>query len=112
MENFLILFRGQDGRSLRDNAEAFEAHLQRLGAWMESLKPDGEVIAAEPLAANATLIRSGGRVKTDGPFIEGKEMVGGYLRFRCISKESALAWAQACPIFEFEDGIVELRAIE
>ncbi|MFN8395402.1 MAG: YciI family protein [Bacteroidia bacterium] len=112
MENFLILFRGQDGRSLRENPEAFESHLQRLGAWMESLKPDGEVIAAEPLAPSSTLIRSGARVKTDGPFIEGKEMVGGYLRFRCISPERAIAWAQQCPIFEFKDGIVELRAIE
>lgn len=112
MENFLILFRGQDGRSLREDPDAFEAHLQRLGAWMESLKPDGEVIAAEPLSPNATLIRTGGRVKTDGPFIEGKEMVGGYLRFKCTSRERAIAWAQACPIFEFEDGIVELRAIE
>lgn len=112
MEHFLLLFRGRDGRSLRQDADAYQAHLARLGAWMESLHPHGKVLSAEPLAPHALLISHDKQVVTDGPYIEGKEMVGGYLRFQCTTREIALAWIQACPIFEVEGGSVELREIE
>lgn len=51
------------------------------------------------------------KIVTDGPFIEGKEMVGGYLMCKADNYDEALELAKGCPILEFEDGKVEVREI-
>jgi hypothetical protein len=112
MVEFMLLFRGKDGRSLRLQPDEYQAHIERLTAWMESLQPHGEIVSAEPLGASVKLVRDKGKLITDGPFIEGKEMIGGYCRFRAVSIDAAQAWAQQCPIFEFDDGLIELRPID
>jgi hypothetical protein len=46
---------------------------------------------------------------TDGPFIETKEVVGGYWLVEAPSKEEVVKWAQRCPA---EDGdIIEIRRV-
>ena len=49
---------------------------------------------------------------TDGPFMEGKEMVGGYLICKADSLEEAVEISKGCPILEYESGIVEVREIQ
>jgi hypothetical protein len=41
-----------------------------------------------------------GSVVLDGPFVEAKEVVGGYIVVRARSLEDATAIAQHCPILE------------
>jgi hypothetical protein len=46
---------------------------------------------------------------TDGPFIESKEVLGGYWLLEADSKEEVLKWAQQCPA---DDGdVIEIRQI-
>jgi hypothetical protein len=46
---------------------------------------------------------------TDGPFIETKEVLGGYWLLEAPSKEEVVKWAQKCPA---RDGdIIEVRQI-
>ena len=47
----------------------------------------------------------------DGPFVEGKEEVGGYLIVSAKDLNEAVALAKGCPIFE-NNGTVEVRPIE
>ena len=49
---------------------------------------------------------------SDGPYMEGKEMVGGYLICKTSDYDSAVEIAKGCPILEFEDGAVEVREIK
>jgi hypothetical protein len=37
---------------------------------------------------------------TDGPFIETKEVLGGYSMVEASSKEELVKWAQRCPVDE------------
>jgi hypothetical protein len=46
---------------------------------------------------------------TDGPFIEAKEVVGGYWVVEAPSKEEVVKWAQRCPADEGD--IIEIRQI-
>lgn len=48
-------------------------------------------------------------VVTDGPFIETKEVLGGYWMIEAPSKEALLKWAQKCPAEEGD--IVEIRQV-
>jgi hypothetical protein len=46
---------------------------------------------------------------TDGPFIETKEVVGGYWLVEAPSKEEVVRWAQRCPAEEGDT--IEVRQI-
>ncbi len=91
MGEFLILFRGQDGRSLKDTPEEYHAHLDRLSQWIVQLCDMGHLIAPEPLGPGVAVLRRGSKVMTESPFLMAKEMVGGYMRFRAESQEAALS---------------------
>jgi hypothetical protein len=45
----------------------------------------------------------------DGPFIESKEMVGGFFLVDCNTREEAIALAKACPAAQW--CTVEVRAL-
>jgi hypothetical protein len=67
--------------------------------------PDPKAVAAmmkynESLQkAGARVSFSGGKPKVmDGPFVETKEVVGGYWMIQVKSKEEAIEWASRCPL--------------
>ena len=47
---------------------------------------------------------------TDGPFIEAKEVLGGYWMIDVKSKAEAVAWASRCPAGENE--VIEVRQVQ
>jgi hypothetical protein len=47
---------------------------------------------------------------TDGPFIEAKEVIGGYWMIEVGSKQEAIEWASKCPASSNE--IIELRQVQ
>jgi hypothetical protein len=78
------------------DVEALNAELQRAGAWVFAggLHP----------SSTATVVRAeGGDVLiTDGPFVEGKEHIGGFWVIRAPDLDSALEWGgkatRACAV--------------
>ena len=70
-----------------------------------------------PLSTGARVELSGGKLSvTDGPFVEAKEVVGGYAIFELPSKEDAIASAQAFMQLHKDhmpgwDGTCEVRAV-
>ncbi len=56
--------------------------------------------------------RSGKTTVTDGPFVEAKEVVGGYWLIDVKSKEEAIEWAKRCPAVKVNSGaVIEIRQI-
>jgi hypothetical protein len=45
----------------------------------------------------------------DGPFIEAKEVIGGYWMIDVKSKDEAIAWASRCPASSNE--VIEIRQV-
>jgi hypothetical protein len=109
MKEYLFLFRGGDGRTLQQSPEKWQAHMQKWMLWMGGLQEKGQLVGAQPLDVNGKQITGSKKVVTDGPFMEGKEMVGGYLMCKANSYDEAVQIAKGCPILEFEDGKVEVR---
>ena len=52
-----------------------------------------------------------GQTVTDGPFLEGKEEVGGYILLSARDLQTAVELARGCPARE-QNGTVEVRAIQ
>jgi hypothetical protein len=53
--------------------------------------------------------KKGKTAVTDGPFIEAKEVLGGYWIVEAKSKDDVLKWAQRCPADEGD--VIEIRQI-
>src|SRR6516225_12439873 len=81
--------------------------------YNESLQKAGVLLALDglhPPSAGARVSFSGGKPKvTDGPFIEAKEVVGGYWIIQTKSKEEAVEWARRVPAAEGD--VIEIRQI-
>ena len=94
MKEYLLLFRGGDARTLQQSPEKWQAHMQKCG------NGDGRTVVGNK------------KVVSDGPYMEGKEMVGGFLSCKAKSYEEAVEISKGCPILEFADGHVEIREIQ
>jgi hypothetical protein len=112
MKDFLFLFRGGDSQTLQQSTEEWQAHMQKWMHWMNDLASKGKLIGAQPLAPSGRTVTGSKKVVSDGPFIEGKEMVGGYLMCKADNYDEAIQISKGCPILEFDDGIVEVREIQ
>lgn len=111
MNEYLLLFRGGDPKWLLQSPEELQAHMQEWAQWMGRLAEEGKFGGAQPLSPEGKLVKGPQKVVTDGPFMEGKEMVGGYLICKAGSYEEILEISKGCPILQFEDGTVEIREI-
>ncbi len=112
MSEFLLLFRGGDHAQLQDSPEKWQAHMQKWMQWMGGLQQEGKFLGAQPLQPTGKVVTGNKTVITDGPYMEGKEMVGGYLMCKANDYDEAVEISKGCPILEFEDGIVEVREIK
>jgi hypothetical protein len=113
MKEFLLLFRGgEEGMTASGQSpEIFQQHMMKWKTWMENLGKQGKFIAGQPLAGGGSVVKGKNRVVTDGPFVEGKEIVGGYLIVKATDIRDAVEISKNCPIFEY-DGIVEVREVQ
>ena len=111
MKEYLLLFRGGDGREMQQSPEKWQAHMQKWMQWMGELTQQGTFISAQPLSATGKQVKGSQKTVTDGPYVEGKEIIGGYLICKAESYDAATAIAKDCPILEFDNGVVEVREI-
>jgi hypothetical protein len=87
--------------------------MAKMGKFNEELKKAGALLSLDglqPLTTGARLAFPGGKANvTDGPFVEAKEVVGGYWMLEAKSKQQVLDWMKRCPA---QDGdVLEIRQV-
>jgi hypothetical protein len=85
----------------------------RMMKFNEELAKAGVLISLDGLHSISKGVRvtfSGGKPRvTDGPFIEAREVIGGYWMIDVKSKEEAVEWAKRVPA---QDGdVIEIRQL-
>ncbi|MER7011968.1 YciI family protein [Saccharopolyspora sp. NPDC000359] len=91
----------EERAELTRQAEAMHQEIIESGEFV-----GGEALA-DPLTARTVRVRDGALAATDGPFIETKEQLAGYLVVDCDSLERASEIAAQIPDARF--GAVEVR---
>jgi hypothetical protein len=112
MEKFIFLFRG--GENHASNAKDSQAAAENMKAWMtwmEGLGKKGVLVGGEPLQPTGKQVSGKNKVVTDGPFVEAKEMVGGYIMVTAKDIDEAVELSKGCPIF-LENGKLEVRPVQ
>ena len=108
----MFLFRG--GENHAHNAKDSKAAMENMQAWMDwmgGLGQKGILVGGEPLLPQGKQVNGKNKVVTDGPFIEAKEMVGGYLIINAKDIDEAVEISKGCPIFE-ENGKLGVRPVQ
>lgn len=87
--------------------EAAMADYEKSGQWFEKYTKTGKILGGEELrgpATATTVSMKNGKVSvTDGPFIESKEIIGGFAVIDVADLDEAIAMAKEWP------GTVEIR---
>ena len=112
MEKFMFLFRGGDNHA--HNAQDSQAAMENMQVWMnwmQGLAQKGILVGGEPLQPGRKQVSGKSKTITDGPFMEGKEFVGGYLVVNANDINEAVEISKGCPIFS-ENGNVEVRPLQ
>jgi hypothetical protein len=112
-EKFILILRGGDTHIQTANYDSKEVkeYLQSWITWQQGLSEKGILVGGDPLQTTGKQVNGKNKVVTDGPFIQAKEMVGGYLIINAKDISEAVEIAKGCPIFK-ENGKVEVRPIQ
>jgi hypothetical protein len=111
MATFAYLFRGNpaDFRSL--SPEQMEQRMKKWMGWMDTLRQKGHLEkGGERLDFGGKVVRGKSKSVTDGPYVEVKDSVSGFILISAKDLDQATELSKGCPVFEGE-GSVEVRPI-
>lgn len=107
MQYLLLLY------SAPDAGPQSEEEMPKWFAYTDELAQAGVLLGGEALqmpdTATTLQVRDGGRITTDGPFAETKEILGGFYMIDVPDLDAAMAWAEKVPSATY--GKVEIRPI-
>ena len=110
---FLLLIYDDESGSDDATPEQFAAMLAEYEAYDRAVQEAGVFVSGEGLQPTATArtvrMRDGAPLRTDGPFAETREQLGGYYLLDCADIEEATRWAERIPVPA--SGGVEVRPV-
>jgi hypothetical protein len=107
MQEFVFLYRGGERPA---SPEQGQQVMQKWMAWFKTLAADGHIQdRGQPLERSGKIVGAG-KVISDGPFAEAKDVVGGYTLIKAKDIAQAAELAKGCPGLEV-GGKVEVRPV-
>lgn len=107
MEKFMLIFEG--GMPGTPSPEEMQASMAKWMAWIGKLSEAGKYVSGEPLMPSGKVLTAVNTV-TDGPYAEGKEIIGGYFIINADSYDEAIALCSDYPDFD-QGGKIHVRQI-
>ena len=110
MAKFLFVYRGSGDAMAKLTPEEQQQHMEKWAKWIGEavqrgwMLDPGDALTPEGCVVNAK------KVVTDGPFVESKEIVGGFSIVQANSVQEAANLAKGCPGL-LVGGSVEVRRL-
>jgi len=107
---YLFIYRGpvEDPNAAPPGPDDMQKLLASWGAWIEKFAKVGLITdPGDGLQPTGRVVRTG--AVTDGPFVESKEVLGGYSIITADSYDAAVTVAKECPAILH--GPVEVREL-
>ena len=109
-KKFLFVYRDVAGSASAKmpSPEQMQDILARWGAWIEKFMKTGQMVdPGDALQPTGKVLKPTG-VVTDGPFVEAKEILGGFSVVTVDTYEQAVAIAKECPAHQ-DGSSIEIR---
>jgi hypothetical protein len=111
MASFLFVYRGGSEAYSKMTPEEMQQQMQKWQTWIsEGLQKGWMVNPGDALKREGRVVNAR-KVVTDGPFVESKEIVGGFSIVQADSLDAAAQLAKGCPVL-LTGGTVEVRPLE
>jgi hypothetical protein len=114
MNDFVFLFRASDAaaHAAMGTPEMAQQALQAWLAWTRDLEANGHLKdPGQPLARTGKVVRGSRKTVSDGPYIESKDMILGFIIVSARDIAQAIELANGCPMLA-GDGSVEIRPVD
>lgn len=110
MKQFLLLLHEDIQKmselSPKEMQEIANAHM----VWADKLAKEGHLISGDGLHEKGVMITGKDCIIKDGPYLESKEIIGGYYLLQASDLETIVELAKECPTHLF-GGTTEIRQI-
>jgi hypothetical protein len=111
MTKFLFIYRPKNDMYATMTPEEMQQHMQKWHTWMsEGFQKGWMIDGGDGLKKEGRVVNSK-KVVTDGPFVEAKEIIGGYSMVQAETIDAAAELAKGCPCL-LRGGTVEVRPLE
>ena len=109
MAKFLFVYRGNADAAKKISPEQMQQNMQKWGMWIgEAMQKGWMINPGDGLLEDGKVVTT--KVVSDGPFVESKEVVGGFSVVEAPNIAKAAELAKGCPGLEF-GGSVEVRPL-
>jgi hypothetical protein len=113
MSEYVFLFRSnlEDRQRAMGTPERAQQSLQAWLGWIRELETKGNLKnPGQPLDTAGSVVAGKKKLVTDGPFIEVKDLVLGFMVIEARDQAEAVELAKGCPMLQGE-GSVEVRPV-
>src|SRR5258708_26460666 len=107
-QKYLCIQRSQSGNREKPSPAKMEEMYAKCHAWKEKFQSN--IVDMGGKLGGGKVVTSEGA--TDGPFVEAKEVVGGFMIVSAESLEEAMDVARECPGVVMPGASVEVREIQ
>jgi hypothetical protein len=110
MNEYMLIFRNAmlKGHE-KPTVEQMQTMVTQWQNWIIDISYQGKYGSTNRLLSEGKTIKPG-KVVIEGPFVEAKEMVGGYLIIKSDNLDEAVELAKSCPSLDY-GGTVEVRNV-
>jgi hypothetical protein len=109
MAKFLFIYRSNPEEFAKLTPEQIQQHHQKWMEWITDAMKQGWMLEpGDALTPEGRVVKP--KVVTDGPFVESKEIVGGYSIIQADTADAAAKLAKGCPGL-LVNGSVEVRCL-
>jgi hypothetical protein len=109
MARFMFVYRGNPQRHSELSPEQMQQQMQKWGEWIgQAMKQGWMVDGGDGLTDEGRVVTT--KIVTDGPFMESKEVLGGFSIVEADSIDAAAQRAKGCPGLAV-GGSVEVRQL-
>jgi hypothetical protein len=113
MKEFFLLIRNEIDHQAGWSADYTRNFLKACELYIGKLKKDGQLISAQPLTREGTMISGSIGDWKEKPFNESKEVIVGYYHILARDMDEAKKMAKANPEFEFgSTARIEVRPVK
>lgn len=110
MKDFMMIFIGADYQELGLSPDELQERMGKWFSWNDKMANAGFLKGGNALVPIAKCVSGPNRTVTDGPFVESKEIIGGYYIVNAKDADAVVKIAQDYPDYDL-GGTVEIREV-
>lgn len=111
MDEFIILMRlDLLTKEAQPSPEQMQVYMKQYQDWVGGIAAQNKFKGGTGLSTEGKVLKPG-NVITDGPFVEIKESIAGFIIIKATDFDEAIKIAGECPILKGEGNSVEVRKV-